>query len=187
MNRDGLSSATRGYRDLASQTSDQFADLIYQYWVASEQRDRVMTGDFVINHDNDFWQIMNHMQDLFVRVPYSSKFFLSVQKREFSKKIDTIVRESSEWQERLSYRKFFKQLNDSPVKKHRKLINDFMTNQLKVARRYSHLAYKEHKYMSYDIGGRDKSTREYQKAKQKLAKQNWKEDKIFHQRVLKKA
>ena len=108
MTWDSLNSAIKSNRDLTCQTSEQFADLIYQYWVASEQREKVMTSAYNMNHDKAFWHIMNHMQDMFVKVPYSSQFFLSVQKRDFSKKIAILIRESPEWKERLSYRIFFR-------------------------------------------------------------------------------
>ena len=91
---------------------------------------------------------MNHMQDLFIKIPYSSQFFMKVQKRDFSKKVSIIIRESPEYKERLVYRKFFKGIHTLPVSEHKELINDFITDQLKVARRYSHLAYKEQKLMS---------------------------------------
>ena len=72
--------------------------MIFEYWVASDQKDSIVSNLSESEQKlKAFWNVLMHMQDFFLRIPYSSSFFLKEQKKDFSKHIACIIRESPEW------------------------------------------------------------------------------------------
>ena len=68
------------------------------------------------------------MLDLLGSVTHSSSFILKMQQKEVSNKIDRIVRESDDFNERLSYKHFFSQLSKVPFDERIGYINRFLTD-----------------------------------------------------------